>query len=76
MTTTTISPRVSERYLLCDRTGARDELPLGEAVGGRDLQRSGLLDQEDAAVAELLHASLDLETDLVAEEKHGTAQIH
>lgn len=53
-----------EAHLLCDCTGAVNELPFGEAVGRSDLQRSGLLDQEDAPMSELLHSSLDLKTDL------------
>lgn len=51
-------------YLFCDGSGTIDELSLGETVGGGDLQSSGFLDQEDAAVSELLHPGLDLETDL------------
>lgn len=53
-----------ELYLLCDHTGAIDELPFGEAVRGSDLQSSSLLDQEDAAMSQVLHPGLDLETDL------------
>lgn len=53
-----------ELYLLRDHTGAVDELPFGEAVRGSDLQSSSLLHQEDAAVSEVLHPVLDLETDL------------
>ena len=52
------------QYLLCDSAGTLDELPLGEAVGGGDLQGPGLLDQVNAAVAQLLHAGLDLEANL------------
>lgn len=56
--------REAPSYLLCDGAGTLDELPLGEAVGGAELQRSGLLHQVDAAVAQLLHPRLDLEADL------------
>lgn len=52
------------RYLLCDNTGTFDELPLREAVRGSDLQSSSLLDQEDAAVPQILHPVLNLETNL------------
>lgn len=52
------------RYLLCDNTGTFDELPLSEAVRGSDLQSSSLLDQEDAAVPQILHPVLNLETNL------------
>lgn len=51
-------------YLLRDCTGTINELSFGEAVGGGDLQSSGLLDQEDTPMSELLHSSLDLETNL------------
>lgn len=45
-------------YLLCDCAGAFDELPFGEGVSGTELQGSSLLDQVDAAVAQLLHPCL------------------
>ena len=60
-------------YLLCDGAGAFNELPLGVAVRGSDLQSSSLLDKEDAAMAKILHAGLDLETDL--NDSHGGMQI-
>lgn len=54
-------------YLLHDGAGALDELPLGEAISGAELQRSGFLDQEDAAVSQLLNPSLYLVTNLKAQ---------
>lgn len=54
-------------YLLRDCAGTFDELPLGEAVSGAELQGSSLLDQVDAAMAQLLHPCLDLETNLKAQ---------
>lgn len=51
-------------YLLCDCTGTLDELPLGVAVCGAHLEGPRLLHQEDAAVAQVLHASANLEADL------------
>ena len=60
---------MTAQYLLGDGTGTFDELSFGEAVRGGDLQSSGLLDEEDAAVSELLHPSLDLETDLINKEQ-------
>lgn len=56
--------RWRDGYLLRDGAGAFDELPFGEAVGGGDLQGSGLLDEEDASVSELLHSCFNLETNL------------
>ncbi len=50
--------------LLCDCTGAINELSFGEAVRRSDLQSSSLLDEEDAAMPQVLHSILDLETDL------------
>ena len=57
-------PPHNPQYLLCDGPSALDELPLGEAVRGHALQRARLLDQEDAAVPQVLHPGLDLEPDL------------
>ena len=51
-------------YLLGDRAGTLDELPLGVAVGGAHLEGPCLLHQEDAAVAQVLHTSGNLEADL------------
>ncbi len=51
-------------YLLCDSTGVLDQLSFGETVCRAHLQRSGLLDQIDAAVTQLLHPSLDLRSHL------------
>lgn len=59
------------RYLLRDGAGAFDELPFGEAVGGGDLQGSGLLDEEDASVSELLHSRFNLETNLEDKQHSG-----
>lgn len=56
------------QYLLCDGASTFDELSLGEAVRGGDLQGSGLLDEEDASVAELLHSRFNLETNLEERE--------
>ena len=53
------------QYLLGDGPRALDQLPLGVAVRGHALQRPGLLDQEDAAVPQVLHPGLDLEPDLI-----------
>lgn len=47
-------------YLLHDCAGTLDELPLGEAVSGAELQSSSLLDQVDAAMAQLLDPGLYL----------------
>lgn len=55
---------MTESYLLCDCTGTFNELSFGEAVWGSDLQRSGLLDKEDAAMSKLLHSGLYLEPNL------------
>lgn len=60
------------QYLLCDGAGAFDELSLGEAVRGGDLQGSGLLDEEDASVAELLHSRFNLETNLEERQHQRT----
>lgn len=62
-------------YLLCDCAGTLDELPLGVAVGGAHLEGPRLLHQEDAAVAQVLHTSANLEADLwkqpkVEKDKH------
>lgn len=51
-------------YLLCDCAGTLDELPLGVAVGGAHLEGPRLLHQEDTAMAQVLHASTNLEADL------------
>lgn len=56
------------QYLFCDIAGALNKLPLGEAVWRSDLQRSSLLDQEDATMTQLLHSCLNLETDLDTRE--------
>lgn len=55
---------VTAPYLLSDCAGALDELPLGVAVGGAHLEGPRLLYQEDAAVAQVLHSSANLEADL------------
>lgn len=59
-----INQQLSIKYLLCDCTGTIDELSFGEAVRGGDLQSSGLLDQKDTPMSELLHSSLDLKPNL------------
>lgn len=51
-------------YLLHDCAGTLDELPLGEAVSGAELQSSSFLDQVDTAMSQLLHPCLDLEANL------------
>lgn len=51
-------------YLLRDCAGTFDELPFGEAVSGAELQGSSFLDQVDAAMAQLLHPRLYMETNL------------
>lgn len=53
-------------YLLCDCTGALDELPFGEAVSRAELQGSSLLDQVNTAMAQFLHPRLYLEANLKA----------
>lgn len=58
-------------YLLSDRTGTLDELPLGVAVGGAHLEGPCLLHQEDAAVAQVLHTSANLEADLWRQPGRG-----
>lgn len=50
--------------LLHDCAGTLNELPLGEAVSGAELQSSSFLDQVDAAMSQLLHPCLDLEANL------------
>lgn len=59
-------------YLFCDCTGTFNELPFGETIRGSNLQSSSLLDEEDTAMSELLHSSLDLETDLDNRTQYGT----
>lgn len=66
---------MTESYLLCDCTGTFNELSFGEAVRGSDLQRSSLLDKEDAAVSKLLHSSLNLETNL-DDRQHQRRRIY
>lgn len=51
-------------YLLHDWAGTLDELPLGEAVSGAELQSSSFLDQVDAAVSQFLNPRLYLVTNL------------
>lgn len=63
-------------YLLCDCAGTLNELPLGEAVGGADLQGSSLLHQVDAAMAQLLHPCLDLKAHLKSQTKRATTASH
>lgn len=58
------SPLTVAAYLLCDCTSTLDELPLGEAVSGAELQGSSLLDQVDTAMAQFLHPRLYLEPNL------------
>lgn len=53
-------------HLLCDCASTLNELPLGEAVSGAELQGASLLDQVDAAMAQLLHPGLYLEANLKA----------
>lgn len=59
-----ITGSVVSAYLLCDGAGVLDQLSLGETVRRAHLQGSGLLDQIDAAVTQLLHPSLDLRSHL------------
>lgn len=63
-------------YLLCDCAGTLDELPLGEAVSGAELQGSSLLDHVNTAVAQLLHPCLYLETNLKAQRGIDSQRIH
>lgn len=65
--------REQDSYLLCDCAGTFNELSFGEAVRGSDLQSSGLLDEENAAMSKLLNTSLDLETDLGDREQSQRA---
>lgn len=51
-------------YLLGDRTGTLDQLPLGVAVCGANLEGPCLLHQEDTAMAKVLHACANLESNL------------
>lgn len=53
-------------YLLHDCAGTFDELPLGEAISGAELQSSSFLDQVDASVAQLLNPGLNLVANLEA----------
>lgn len=62
-------------YLLCDCAGTLNELPLGVAVGGAHLEGPRLLHQEDTAMAQVLHASTNLEADLWR-QPGGEAQHH
>lgn len=63
-------------YLLSDCAGTLDELPFGEAVSGAELQGSSLLDQVDAAMAQLLHPRLNLEADLKAQTGDRLTSLH
>lgn len=55
-------------YLLHDCAGTLDELPLGEAISGAELQSSSFLDQVDASVAQLLNPGLYLVANLEAQQ--------
>ena len=58
-------------YLLCDSAGTLDQLPLGIAVRGAHLEGACLLHQEDAAVAQVLHPSANLEANLRRQVRVG-----
>ena len=60
-------------YLLCDSAGTLYQLPLGVAVRGAHLEGPRLLHQEDAAVAQVLYASANLEADLWRQVRGGEA---
>lgn len=61
-------------YLLCDRAGTLDQLPFGVAVRGAHLEGPRLLHQEDAAVAQVLHPSANLEADLWRQARGGEGE--
>lgn len=61
-------------YLLCDRTGTFNELPLGVAVCGAHLEGPCLLHQEDTAVAQVLHPRANLEADLWRQARGGEGE--
>lgn len=63
-------------YLLHDCAGTLDELPLGEAVSGAELQSSSFLDQVDTAMAQLLYPCLYLEANLKAQPRINLYLIH
>lgn len=61
-------------YLFRDGTGAFNQLPLGVAVCGADLEGPCLLHQEDTAVAQVLHTSANLESDLRRQAQDGEGE--
>lgn len=69
-----VGPRAAP-YLLGDGAGTLDELPLGVAVGGAHLEGPRLLHQEDAAVAQVLHPSANLEADLRRQPGWGRRSV-
>lgn len=60
-------------YLLSDRAGTLDQLPLGVAVCGAHLEGPCLLHQEDTAMAKVLHTCANLESNLQrqSQEREG-----
>ena len=65
-----VAAPVHMAHLLCDGAGALDELPLGEAISGAELQGPRLLNQVDTAMAQLLHSCPYLETNLKSTTEH------
>lgn len=67
-TEVTASHSSKQAYLFSDGTGIFDQLSLGETVRRAHLKGSGLLNQIDAAVTQLLHPRLDLRSHLETQQ--------
>lgn len=61
-------PEGTPPYLLSDRAGTLNQLPLGVAVCGAHLEGPRLLHQEDTAMAKVLHTCANLESNLQRRE--------